>query len=79
MPFKWRKGGDMGPHEQDEKSAPDNTPIGSGFEPGLGDPHDPAPRFVCPHGDFSWARSFIGEPIPLCPAHKVPLIRARKR
>ena len=35
-----------------------------------------APLYVCPHGDFEWEVRRAGQPIPLCPVHKVPLVPA---
>src|SRR5437016_3617815 len=35
----------------------------------------PMPEYVCPHGDYIWHRVKVGQPIPNCPKHKVPLVR----
>lgn len=34
-----------------------------------------ASRFVCPEGDYAWYRRGIGEGVPACPTHGVPLRR----
>ncbi len=35
---------------------------------------DVAPtQYRCPNGDFSWVRQRVGEPVPLCPVHHIPL------
>ena len=43
---------------------------------GLPVPPPSAARYVCPRGDFTWHRLFVGQPVPLCPTHQVPLDRA---
>jgi hypothetical protein len=47
---------------------------GYGFQemPGHGEPVS-ATIYVCPHGDYRYPVLEVGEPIPLCPNHKVPL------
>jgi hypothetical protein len=35
----------------------------------------PAPRFVCPSGDFAWWQRAAGVEPPNCPSHDQPLIR----
>lgn len=34
-----------------------------------------APRFSCPLGDYTWSRREVGEPVPQCPTHNLPLMR----
>lgn len=45
-----------------------------GFQemPGHGEPVA-ATSYVCPHGDYRYPVLEVGEPIPVCPNHKVPL------
>lgn len=48
------------------------------LQPSTQDPSNPIklPKFACPHGDcICWYRHSVGEPIPLCPTHKIPLVR----
>ena len=35
----------------------------------------PAPRFVCPSGDFAWWQRAAGIEPPSCPSHGQPLVR----
>ena len=35
----------------------------------------PAPRFVCPSGDFAWWQRAAGIQPPNCPSHDQPLVR----
>ncbi|GAC1312185.1 MAG: hypothetical protein NVSMB19_26500 [Vulcanimicrobiaceae bacterium] len=35
-----------------------------------------ADKYDCPQGDYPWYRSSVGVPIPVCPTHKVRLVRA---
>lgn len=37
-----------------------------------------APVYVCPHGDFEWEIRRVGQPIPPCPVHDVPLMPQQK-
>jgi hypothetical protein len=30
--------------------------------------------YVCPKGDYDWVRENVGEEVPLCPTHHVPLV-----
>jgi hypothetical protein len=43
-------------------------------------PGDPgfiaAERYACPEGDYSWYLSAVGEVVPPCPTHRVPLVPA---
>lgn len=32
-----------------------------------------APEFKCPKCDYTWTRSRVGAPTPLCPVHNIPL------
>jgi hypothetical protein len=43
-----------------------------------GDPTAPlGVLFVCPQGeDFDFVRETVGQPVPLCPVHKIALVRA---
>jgi hypothetical protein len=41
--------------------------------PGHGEPVA-ATEYACPHGDYRYPVLEVGEPIPLCPNHKVPLV-----
>ena|SRR5437899_5127552 len=46
-----------------------------GYSPTLGDEGlVSAPKFTCPHGDYTWYRMSAGEPVRCCPYHKVALI-----
>jgi hypothetical protein len=40
-------------------------------------PGDPGPiplvKYGCPMGDYDWYRRAVGEPVPRCPTHNVPL------
>ncbi|NER83480.1 MAG: hypothetical protein F6K42_28795 [Leptolyngbya sp. SIO1D8] len=33
------------------------------------------PKYACPHGDYIWYRHGVGDPIPHCPTHGIPLER----
>jgi hypothetical protein len=46
-----------------------------GFQemPGHGEPVG-ATIYGCPHGDYRYPVLEVGEPIPVCPSHKVPLV-----
>ncbi len=51
---------------------------GKGFEPLPGPAAPvPAPKFVCPQGDYVWHRHSVGQPVPRCPTHNLPLVPAR--
>jgi hypothetical protein len=42
-----------------------------------GDPTSPlGTYFVCPQGDYDYVRENVGDSVPDCPHHHVPLIRA---
>src|SRR4051794_36821551 len=45
-------------------------------EPG-GDVGEVGTYFVCPYGDSDYVRDHVGDPVPLCPEHHVPLSPAR--
>jgi hypothetical protein len=32
--------------------------------------------YVCPHEDYDFTRETLGAPVPLCPIHKVALVRS---
>ena len=32
-------------------------------------------KYACPHGDYIWYRHSVGDPIPNCPTHGIPLER----
>ena len=40
--------------------------------PGIPSPV-PARKYCCPGGDYDWWTSRIGEPVPTCPSHSLPL------
>jgi hypothetical protein len=47
--------------------------IGGAGLPGLGTGIT-GELFVCPHDDFDFVRESVGQVVPLCPAHDIPLI-----
>jgi hypothetical protein len=45
------------------------------YSPVPGDVQPPdAPRYACPEGDYLWFRRHVGQQIPLCPTHRLPLV-----
>lgn len=46
----------------------------SGFERLPGITNLSAPKYVCPHGDYSWFRYDVSEEIPVCKTHKLRLV-----
>ena len=49
-----------------------------GYQPFPGPAPTPQPgtKFQCPDGDYVWYRPFIGVPAPMCPTHKLQLVKA---
>jgi hypothetical protein len=41
-----------------------------------GDPEHVGTYFMCPHGDSDFVRERVGDDVPLCPKHKIPLVPA---
>jgi hypothetical protein len=42
-----------------------------------GDPTAPlGTLFVCPEDDYDFVRERVNQQVPLCPVHKIPLVRA---
>lgn len=37
-----------------------------------------ADMYVCPSGDHTWYRPDVGIPVPVCPTHRTPLVRAKE-
>ncbi len=33
-----------------------------------------ASDFICPEGDYEWVQRIVGQRVPFCPAHHLPLI-----
>jgi hypothetical protein len=47
-----------------------------GISPLPGDPTPvPLAKHRCPMGDYDWYRRAVGQPVPSCPTHHVPLER----
>jgi hypothetical protein len=55
--------------------ADDVAKEGGGYEelPGYGEPVD-VTYFACPQGDYCYPVLEVGEAVPLCPVHRVPLV-----
>lgn len=39
-----------------------------------GAPENVGTYFVCPHADFDFVRDHVGDPVPICPQHRVALV-----
>lgn len=54
---------------------PDKGWAGPAYQelPGYGEPVD-AQYFVCPYGDYRYPVLEVGELVPPCPVHRVPLV-----
>lgn len=51
-----------------------NPPLGGGPPPGAGEAVGGV-RFACQEADYVWYRHTVGEEIPRCPTHDLPLVR----
>jgi hypothetical protein len=55
--------------------APEDVEV-RGVSPLPGDPGPvPLAKYSCPMGDYDWYRRAVGQPVPSCPTHRVPLER----